>query len=114
MRTSRLPEGFEALEPYVDYWDVPTFQDRWHRRSNATMADIKGFYEVAQPLAEKALALAGEYPIDAMPEPVSRLFRMCLGMVSASISVEIQKSVLVPYSTYPHRARCVRGPHYWG
>lgn len=109
-----LPEGFEALTPYLDRWDVPTLSERWERRATASMSDIRAFYEDVRGVADEAMVAISAHPIDDMPEDVARLARLMLAFMSAAVAVEVIGAPRDPHSPYPHNIRILRGPAPWG
>jgi hypothetical protein len=110
MTEGLLPAGFEDLEPLVDYWAGADGQTRWDRRARAEMADIKAFYDQMVPRADAALAHLQPFPLDAMPEPEARLFRLVLSLAQAAMAVELHGQPRAPHSPYPHGIRLVEGP----
>lgn len=109
-----LPKGFEALVPYLDYWDVMTMAGRWERRATASMSEIRRFYDDMLAHADAAMDLISRYSFDEMPEDVARLARLLLALMSAAVGIEVVGAPRDPYSPYPHNVRVLRGPSPWG
>lgn len=109
-----LPAGFEALERYVDYWDVPTMAERWERRATASMEQIQGFYEDMLKHADAALDIISAHELGDMPGDVACLARLMLASMSAAVAVEVVGAPRDPHSPYPHNIRVLRGPAPWG
>lgn len=105
-----LPAGFEDLEPLVEYWAGEDGQTRWDRRALAPMENIRAFYDQMVPRADAALVHLQSFPLDSMPEPESRLFRLVLSLAQAAMAVELHGQPRAPYSPYPHGIQLVRGP----
>lgn len=110
----RLPQGFEAFEEFVDYWDVPTSHDRWMRRSGADYQDILRFYNAMTPQMEEATAHVERYPLDVMPDDAACLFRLLLALMQAAIAVELHQASRVPNSPWPHTLKMGAGLQPYG
>jgi hypothetical protein len=105
-----LPAGFEELERFVGRWDRMTIQQRWDNRSEASMQDIREFYEAATPLADAALAHVEKYPLNDLPPPEAALFRLLLSLSHASMAIEVHGQERAPNSPWPHGIRVVSAP----
>src|SRR3546814_2093431 len=75
-----LPPGFEDLLEFVPHWIGETAQERWDIRARATMAEITRFYDVLLSRTEAILDHVETFPLDAMPAPTLRLFRLQLAL----------------------------------
>ncbi len=108
--THSLPAGFEALEPFVDYWAGATNDIRWDRRARASMAEIRSFYDAAVPRADEGLAYLEQFPLDAMPDDATRLLRLLLSLPHAAMAVEFHGQPRAAASPFPHGMHIGRGP----
>lgn len=88
---SQLPEGFEALEPFVERWALPTSPERADMRGAAPASERKEFYAAASQLLAKALDYLDGKPLDSFDEKERRLMQMMLSLAHVSIAEEIQK-----------------------
>src|SRR3546814_15660045 len=79
-----LPPGFEDLLEFVPHWLGETAHERWDIRARATMAEITRFYDVLLSRSEAILDPVETFPLDAMPAPTLRLFRLQLETGRAS------------------------------
>jgi hypothetical protein len=104
-----LPEGFEALEPFADYWAGETTQVRWDRRSAASMNAIQRFYEAMLEHADAALARLQPRPLAELNPDECRLMCMLLSLASCAIAVELHKQPTAPLSPFPHGIRVLQG-----
>lgn len=86
----QLPAGFEALEAFVGTWAIDGSANRMQQRLDSTMEDMKSFYDVATPLAEPALALLDQKPLDQLDAHEQNLMNMILSLAHVSLAVEIQ------------------------
>src|SRR3546814_8783766 len=76
---------------FVPHWIGETAQERWDIRARATMAEITRFYDVLLSRSEAILDHVETFPLDAMPAPTLRLFRLQLALAHAAMSVELHK-----------------------
>jgi len=86
---TRLPAGFEALEPFVSDWALAGEAARAAARSNASDAQRQQFYDAAQPLMEQALAWLDAKPIANLDEDDATLMRLMLSLANVYHSVEV-------------------------
>jgi hypothetical protein len=112
--STRLPDGFEALEPFLAYWDVPSSALRMKRRSEASMADIRAFYDAMTPRGEEILNHLERFEMQALPEREARLFRLLLALAQAAMAVEMHGQPRVPFSPYPHAVTILKPPQPYG
>jgi hypothetical protein len=110
----RLPAGFEEFEQFVDHWDVPTSNERWHRRAGTSFDEIQRFYDAMTPRMEEATAYVEQYPLYAMPDDVACLFRLLLALMQASMAVELHRAARVPHSPFPHSLKIDTGLQPYG
>src|SRR3546814_2608036 len=69
------------------------------------MAEITRFYDVLLSRSEAILDHVETFPLDAMPAPTLRLFRLQLALAHAAMSVELHKQPRAHNSPYPHQVR---------
>lgn len=105
-----LPPGFDELEPFVAYWAGETNDIRWDRRARSSMPEIQQFYDAMLARADDAMTYLDQFPLDAMPEEASRLFRLLLSLAHASMAVEVHHQPRAAFSPFPHGMRVERGP----
>lgn len=86
-----LPSGFATLEPFVSWWAAPTLSERDTRRLDSTEAQRLEFYNAAQELAPVALEYLDSKPFTAYDEADHRLLDLMLGLIHATLAVEIEK-----------------------
>ena len=105
----RLPPGFEDLEKYVDYWSVKTSQERWQRRSAASMEDIRAFYDDVLARANDILAYLDPLNLDDLPEDAACLSCLLFALANCSMAVELHGAPRAPFSPFPHGVRILKG-----
>ena len=90
VKDSKLPAGFEALEPYVAEWAVKGSANRSRRRLESDADERAAFFEAARPLLEPALARLDEKPLDQFDAAEKRLMDLMLTFAHISLAGEIQ------------------------
>lgn len=86
-----LPAGFCALEPFVAWWAAPTLSERDTRRLDSTEEQRLEFYNAAKDLAADALAYLDSRLFAEYDEADHRLLDLMLGLIHATLAVEIEK-----------------------
>lgn len=104
-----LPDGFEDLLTFVPNWVGETPQERWELRSQKSMPEIRRFYDALLARSEDILAHVEQFPLDGLPPPTLRLFRLQLGLAQAAMAVELHDQPRAHNSPYPHQIRIIRG-----
>lgn len=105
-----LPKGFESLQPFADDWSLPTQNARQQWRFRSSPQALEAFYNAISGRMEEILALADQYPLGDMPEPVANLFYMGLSVAEIAPHVELYRSnPLVPFSFDERRFVAVHG-----
>ena len=88
---NKLPDGFEALEPFVEMWAIDNAPRRAEMRGEASAEERKAFYQAASPLLAQALDHLDAKPLDDLDESEKRLMQMMLSLAHVAIAEEIQK-----------------------
>lgn len=107
--TSALPDGFGDLEIFVEYWGARTTQERWQRRSNASMGEIRLFYDAVLARADDIVKHLDPLPLHAMPKDSERLACLLFSLANCAIAVELHKAPRAPHSPFPHGVRILKG-----
>lgn len=89
--TSRLPAGFEALEPFVDIWAIDTADGRTRMRREQGEAGCARFYNAAKDLVAPALDHLDKKPLAQLDAAERRLMNLVLSFAHASLVAEIQR-----------------------
>lgn len=105
----KLPEGFADLQPFASFWIRDTVDERIDARCSSPMEHITEFYDAAIVRAADMLDYLDAVPLDDLTEEQGNLMKLLLGLVHASIAVEIQQQPLPPKTDYPFRVRLVSG-----
>ena len=85
-----LPDGFEALEPFVDSWSVAGAARRARLRLDSAPEEREAFFLAARDLAPAALDYLDQKALDQFDEREERLMNLMLSLAHVSLAVEIQ------------------------
>jgi hypothetical protein len=108
--TSRLPEGFAALEPFVDDWAIATSAARAARRDDTSAAEQEGFYNAAREFLDPALTLLDGKPLGKLDARERRLLDLMLTLAHVSIAVEVQRDFEPQHTVMRRYMRITRTP----
>jgi hypothetical protein len=88
---SILPEGFAALEPFVERWAISGTANRAVLRGNSSAEERQALYAAAMPLAGAALDYLDSRPWGKFDAAEEQLMKLMLSFAHVSIAVEIQQ-----------------------
>jgi hypothetical protein len=83
-----LPQGFEALEPFVADWVLPDASARMAKRQACTIEQLRGLYDAVLPLGEKALDHLRQYQLGALPPEAECLLKLMLALAEVAPAIE--------------------------
>lgn len=83
-----LPEGFEALAPFIAAWVLPDANARMAKRQGSSIAEIRAFYDVIVPLGVQALDYLRDYPMGALTPDGENLLKLMLSLAEIGPAVE--------------------------
>lgn len=106
----QLPEGFEALEPFVDGFAISGTAARAQRRSDSSDAERKAFHAAAAPLIGPALDLLDRKPVDSLEGAERRLMDLVLMFAHVALAVEVQGPDEERHATLRRFMRITRSP----
>ncbi|MEY4721408.1 MAG: hypothetical protein RIQ46_1133 [Pseudomonadota bacterium] len=89
-RTSMLPEGYQALEPFVVDWALPTQAERASKRSSSTPDEKRALYEAARGILPQALAELDAKPFDRLNQRERMLLNVLLSYAQVALSIEVR------------------------
>jgi hypothetical protein len=96
-----LPEGFSQLEHLVPEWAIEDGHERYVKRVNASMEEIKAFYDEIFPQAEEAVAYIDKFDYsEPLPEDVANLRNLLYSLITVSLAVELWKQPRVKHSAH--------------
>ncbi|GAB4594780.1 hypothetical protein MOKP4_10980 [Mycobacterium avium subsp. hominissuis] len=84
-----LPSAFAELESYAQTWCLPTETERWNARVNASMPQLRDFYDAFFPRLEEAIDYCDKFPLDSLPDDVVNLLHMIYSLIMVAMAVEI-------------------------
>ena len=84
-----LPDGYEALEPFVAQWALPTSAARADARGASTAAEREAFFAAAAPLLEAGLAALDAKPLGALDDREKRLLDLFLSLAHVGMAVDV-------------------------
>lgn len=87
---SKLPAGFESLEPFVDRFAIAGTAARAQLRGDASKEEREAFYNAAKDLIAPALDLLDQKPFAEFTEQDQRLMNLTLSFAHIALAVEIQ------------------------
>ncbi len=85
-----LPQGFEALGPFVDTWAVEGAHNRDGLRMHQSAEARQAFYDAMQPLLLPALDRLDETPLDRHDAGEKALMLLTLSYAHVALAVEVQ------------------------
>lgn len=107
---SQLPEGFAALESFVDDWAIATSAARAARRDDSGAAEQEAFYNAAREFLEPALTLLDGKPLAKLDARERRLLDLMLTLAHVSIAVEVQRDFEPKHTEMRRYMRITRSP----
>jgi hypothetical protein len=98
MSTS-LPPDFSQLEHLVSEWAIEDGHERYVKRVNSSMDEIRAFYDEVFPLAEEAVAYIDKFDYsEPLPEDVANLRNLLYSLITVSLAVELWNQPRVKHS----------------
>lgn len=109
MTSHSLPPEYADLTPFLE-WALPTADQRYNHRRNASRADLKAFYDAMIPRIEAILSLTDEYPLGQLPETLRPLYYLALSLAEVAPHIELYGGATgVPYAFEETRMIAVHG-----
>jgi hypothetical protein len=94
-----LPPEFSQLEHLVEEWAIEDGHQRYVKRVNSSMDEIKAFYDEIFPHAEEAVAYIDKFDYsEPLPEDVANLRNLLYSLITVSLAVELWKQPRVKHS----------------
>ena len=92
-----LPAAFAELEPFVD-WALPSEADRYAKRLQSSMDELKTFYDAAFPRLEDGAEYLKGVALDGISDEDRSLLHLFEALVTVSFPVEVWRQPRVPDS----------------
>jgi hypothetical protein len=94
-----LPSEFSQLEHLVEEWAIEDGHERYVKRVNSSMDEIKAFYDEVFPYAEEAVVYIDKFDYsEPLPEDVANLRNLLYSLITISLAVELWKQPRVKHS----------------
>lgn len=91
MSDTRLPAGFETLEPFAATWAIEGANNRLQRRLTSSESERVAFFEAAKDLLPAALEHLDRKPLTQFDAREQRLMNLFLTFAHVALAVEIQR-----------------------
>ena len=88
-----LPTGFEALEPFVEYWAAATCVERDELRGGSSAEAKQTFFKSGAPLVTQATAYLDTKPLSELDAADKRLLNLLLSLSHIQMSVEVHREM---------------------
>ncbi|MCV7279936.1 hypothetical protein H7J88_09775 [Mycolicibacterium flavescens] len=94
-----LPPEFSHLEHLVPEWSIEDGHERYVKRVNSSMEQIRAFYDEIFPYAEEALAYVDKFDYrEPLPDDVANLRNLLYSLITVSLAVELWGQPRVKHS----------------
>lgn len=94
-----LPKEFSQLEHLVPDWAIEDGHQRYVKRVNSSMAEIRAFYDEVFPHAEEAVAYIDKFDYsEPLSDDVANLRNLLYSLITVSLAVELWKQPRVKHS----------------
>src|SRR5258706_9316457 len=87
---TKLPAGFESLEPFADRFAVAGTANRAQLRSDTAPEERQAFYDAAKDSIGPALDLLDRKKFSEFDEAEQRLMNLTLAFAHIALAIEIQ------------------------
>lgn len=84
-----LPSAFAELADYAQTWCLATETERWNARVNASMPELRDFYDAFFPRLEEAIDYCDKFPLDNVPDDALNLLHLIYSLIMVAMAVEI-------------------------
>jgi hypothetical protein len=108
--SAKLPEGYEALESFVDRWSVEGIANRAQLRSDSTADERQAFYDAVKNVAAPALDMLDKKPLSQLDASEKRLMNLLLSFAHVALTVEVQGDDEPRHASYRKFMRLTRSP----
>jgi hypothetical protein len=105
-----LPEGFDPLSPFVDFWAAASAAGRADCRQRSDEQNRQDFYTAARPLIPAALDYLDSKPLAELDDREQRLMHLLLSFAHVAMAVELHKEEEPRHARDRHYLRITRAP----
>lgn len=94
-----LPEQFADLEPLVPEWAIDDGHQRYVKRVNSTMEELRAFYDQMFPRGREAIEYIDQFDYrEPLPKEVANLRNLVYSLITVALAVEVWKQPRVKHS----------------
>ena len=94
-----LPPEFSQLDHLVAEWAIEDGHERYVKRVNSSMDEIKAFYDQVFPFAEEAVTYIDKFDYsEPLPDDDANLRNLLYSLITVSLAVELWKQPRVKHS----------------
>lgn len=104
-----LPPDFADLEPFAAAWCLAAEPDRWAKRLDSSMEEMKDFYDACFPRVEEAIVYCDQFDLNELPETATNLLHLLFSFALVSYPIEVWNQPL-PIDTGSARFDRIREP----
>ncbi len=99
--SSLLPPQFAELEPLVAGWAIEDGHQRYLKRVNSSMEELKAFYEQVFPHGREAIDYIDQFDYgEPLPEDAANLRNLIYSLITVALAVEVWKQPRVKHSAH--------------
>jgi len=109
-QSCQLPEGFQTLSTFVEYWSANSATGRADRRQRSDEAGRQAFYAAASPLIPAALDYLDSRSLQELNDAEQQLMNLVLSFAHVAMAVELHKEQEPIHARDRHFLRITRAP----
>ncbi len=96
-----LPEQFAELEPLVAEWAIEDGHQRYLKRVESSMEELREFYDQVFPRGREAIDYIDQFDYaQPLPEEVANLRNLIYSLITVALAVEVWKQPRVKHSAH--------------
>jgi hypothetical protein len=97
--SSLLPKQFADLEHLVAEWAIEDGHQRYLKRVNSTMGELKAFYDQMFPRGKEAIEYVSRFDYQQpLPSDAANLRNLIYSLITVALAVEVWKQPRVKHS----------------
>lgn len=94
-----LPKAFEDLEHLVAEWAIEDGHQRYLKRVNSSMEELRAFYDQMFPRGKEAIEYIDQFDYQQpLPEDAVNLRNLIYSLITVAMAVEVWKQPRVKHS----------------
>ncbi len=97
--SATLPEQFRDLEHWVDEWGIEDGHQRYVKRVNSSMEELRAFYDEMFPRGREAIDYIDRFDYrEPLPEDAANLRNLVYSLITVALAVEVWRQPRVKNS----------------